>query len=52
MIMKINYAGRKVTVKVPDGVEDVTVEIPPLGSNGNGGNKGKPLIVLTDKGRT
>jgi hypothetical protein len=47
MTINITYAGRKVTVKVPDGADDVTVEIPPLGRNG--GHNGKPLIILTDK---
>jgi hypothetical protein len=48
MIVRVSYAGRHVTVKVPDGVSEVEVEIPPAGSNGNGESK-KPLIILTDK---
>jgi hypothetical protein len=50
MIIQVVYAGRKLTVKVPRGTEEVSFEEPPPVVGGrNGQDKEKPLIILTDR---
>jgi hypothetical protein len=47
MVIHLEIAGRRVTtVKVPQGTEEVTLEVPPTGGTKK---EERPLIVLTDK---
>jgi hypothetical protein len=47
MIIEFTYAGKKVTVRLPRGVDDVTIKEPPPG--GEGLKAERPSIILTDK---
>lgn len=47
MTIRVTFAGRKLTVTVPKGTEAVDFEVPPF--SGNGRDKEKPLIILTDR---
>lgn len=50
MIIRVVFAGRRLTVKVPRGTEEVIFEEPPPVVGGrNSQDKEKPLIVLTDR---
>jgi hypothetical protein len=46
--IRVVRAGRKFTVRVPEGVDDIEIVFPPEGFNGEGGNSKRPLILLTD----
>ena len=43
----VQVFGRRVTINVPSGTEEVTLEVPP--PNGGPQKQQGPLIVLTDK---
>jgi hypothetical protein len=50
MIITINHAGRRLTVRVPKGTDSVSFEEPPPNSGGSKGQDNeKPLIILTDR---
>ena len=47
--IRLAKAGRNLTVRFPEWVDDVEIVFPPTGNNGKGGKGGEPTIILTDR---
>jgi hypothetical protein len=47
--IRVVRAGHKLTVRVPEGVDDIEIIFPPGANNGEGGNGRKSAIILTDR---
>lgn len=49
MVITISHAGRRLTVKVPKGTDEVSIEVPPPSGGRTSQESEKPLIILTDR---
>jgi hypothetical protein len=49
VVISVVRAGHKLTVRVPEWVDDVEIVFPPEAIRGEGGNGRKPRIILTDR---